>query len=132
MVEVRADPRTIDAAWMTAALEEAGIANGSKVADVAFEGFVGTGQMSRNARLRLTWDGDPEGRPTSFVGKFPSDDEAARTGARGRGRRWDGRVRASGDTLRAGWLLGCGRSRDGPGLWRLGCNRRCDGHGRRG
>ena len=45
--------------------------------EVAFEGFVGTGQMSRNARLRLTWDADPDGRPTSFVGKFPSDDEAA-------------------------------------------------------
>jgi hypothetical protein len=80
-VEVRADPRAIDAAWLSEALEEVGIARGASVSDVVFEGFVGTGQMSRNARLRITWDGPADGRPTSVVGKFPSDDEAARAGA---------------------------------------------------
>jgi hypothetical protein len=79
--DVRADPRSIDARWMTEAMEEAGIARGATVAAVEFEGFVGTGQMSRNARLKLTWDGEAGDRPTSVVGKFPSDDETARTSA---------------------------------------------------
>jgi hypothetical protein len=62
-------------------MEEAGIADGARVTDVVFEGFVGTGQMSRNARLRIDWDAPAGGRPTSFVGKFPSDDDTARAGA---------------------------------------------------
>jgi Phosphotransferase enzyme family len=79
--DVRADPRTIDARWMTDALEAAGVARGTSLTSVEFDGFVGTGQMSRNARLRLTWDGEAEGRPSSVVGKFPSDDATARVSA---------------------------------------------------
>lgn len=75
--DVRGDPRTIDGAWLTEALEEAGVARGAVVTAVHFDGFVGTGQMSRNARLSLEWD-RPEGRPASVVGKFPSDDATAR------------------------------------------------------
>jgi hypothetical protein len=75
--EPRGDPRTIDGPWMTEALEAAGVARGATVTDVEMVGFIGTGQMCRNARLRLTWD-DPDGRPATVVGKFPSDDDAAR------------------------------------------------------
>jgi aminoglycoside phosphotransferase (APT) family kinase protein len=77
MAEVRGDPATIDAAWMTDALEDAGVAMGATVTSVTLDRFVGTGQMSRNARLSLTWD-RPEGRPRTVVGKFPSDDANAR------------------------------------------------------
>jgi hypothetical protein len=62
---------------MTEALEQAGVARGATVTDVHFDGFVGTGQMSRNARFTLTWD-DPEGRPATVIGKFPTDDPPTR------------------------------------------------------
>jgi hypothetical protein len=75
--DVRGDPATIDGPWMTEALEGAGVAQGAVVTSVLFDGFVGTGQMSRNARFSLIWD-RPEGRPATVVGKFPSDDETAR------------------------------------------------------
>jgi hypothetical protein len=68
------DPLALDAAWMTEALESGGIADGATVTDLEFDGFIGTGQMSRNARYRLTWD-RPGDRPTTVVGKFPSADE---------------------------------------------------------
>lgn len=74
---VRGDPRAIDGPWLTEALEAAGVARGAKVTDVRFDGFIGTGQMSRNGRLGLTWD-DPHGRPATVVGKFPTDDRATR------------------------------------------------------
>ncbi len=79
--DVRDDPLAIDAAWMTEAMESAGVARGAQVTSVEFLGFVGTGQMSRNARLSLSWDRPGDDRPTSVVGKFPSDDPAAREGA---------------------------------------------------
>lgn len=77
---VRGEPSDIDAAWMTEALESAGVARGATVTDMTLEGFIGTGQTGRNARFRLTWS-DPEGRPASVVGKFPSGDPAARSAA---------------------------------------------------
>jgi hypothetical protein len=77
MSDVRGDPTTIDAPWMTAALEEAGVARGATVTGCELAGFIGTGQMSRNARFRLVWD-DPAGRPATVVGKFPSSDPTAR------------------------------------------------------
>jgi hypothetical protein len=79
-LDVRAEPDDIDAAWMTAALEAAGVALGARVTDVHVEGFIGTGQTGRNARLRLTWD-DPDGRPATVVGKFASADPNARLAA---------------------------------------------------
>jgi hypothetical protein len=75
--DVRGDPTTLDGPWMTEALEGAGVARGATVTDVRFDRFVGTGQMSRNARLSLTWD-EPDGRPATVIGKFPSDDATAR------------------------------------------------------
>ena len=70
--DVRGDPSAIDAAWMTEALEEAGVARGATVTALECTGFIGTGQMSRNARFHLEWD--HPGRPVSAVGKFPSTD----------------------------------------------------------
>jgi hypothetical protein len=64
---------------MTDALDQAGVARGAKVTEVAFEGLVGTGQLSRNARFRLVWD-DPGGRPSTVIGKFPCDDPNLRAG----------------------------------------------------
>ena len=72
------DPTSIGPAWMQEALDSAGLAGGATVVDAQFVGWIGTGQMARNARFALTWD-EPEGRPTSVVGKFPSDDPTGRT-----------------------------------------------------
>ncbi|MFM2077890.1 MAG: hypothetical protein RJA49_1780 [Actinomycetota bacterium] len=71
------DPTAVDAAWMHDALTAAGVARGATVTDVAFAGYIGTGQMGRNARYALTWD-RPDGRPASVVGKFPTDDPTGR------------------------------------------------------
>jgi hypothetical protein len=71
------DPSTIEAVWMQGALENAGVAAGATVLGVEFAGYIGTGQMGRNARYVLTWD-NPEGRPGSVVGKFPTDDPTGR------------------------------------------------------
>ena len=78
-LEVRSDPRAIDGPWLTAVLERAGVARGATVREVEFGGFIGTGQAGRNARLHLSWD-DPQGRPGSLVGKFPSDHPGTRAG----------------------------------------------------
>jgi hypothetical protein len=78
--DVRAEPDEIDGPWLTAALEAAGVARGATVTEVHVEGFIGTGQTGRNARLRLTWD-DPTDRPATLVGKFASADENARMAA---------------------------------------------------
>ena len=78
------DPLAIDGPWMTEALEAAGVARGATVTDVEFDGFIGTGQMSRNARYGLTWD-RPDGRPATVVGKFPSHDESTKLSSFGSG-----------------------------------------------
>jgi hypothetical protein len=80
LLDVRAEPDSIDAPWMTAALESAGVAQGATVTEVVLDGLIGTGQTGRNARFRLTWD-DPEGRPATVVGKFASADPNARLAA---------------------------------------------------
>ena len=78
--DVRSEPETIDGPWMTEVLAAAGVARGATVTGVELVEFVGTGQVGRNARLRLTWD-EPSGRPSSVVGKFASDDPPARANA---------------------------------------------------
>lgn len=65
---------------MTAVLDAAGVAQGARVTELELQSFIGTGQTGRNARFGLTWD-QPDGRPTSVVGKFPSGDVNARTNA---------------------------------------------------
>ena len=79
-IEVRGEPTDLDAAWMTQVLDATGVAEGAQVVDLQFESFIGTGQTGRNARFSLTWD-DPDGRPASVVGKFPSGDDNARMSA---------------------------------------------------
>jgi hypothetical protein len=79
-MDVRGTPESIDGPWMTSVLERAGVARGATVTDVAIERFIGTGQMGRTARLALTWD-DPEGRPQTVVGKFPTDDPTTKATA---------------------------------------------------
>ncbi len=78
------DPTTIDAGWMHDVLTTAGVTGGARVLDVQFAGYIGTGQMGRNARYSLTWD-DPTGRPASLVGKFPTDDPTGRATGFGNG-----------------------------------------------
>lgn len=71
------DPALVDAAWLTEVLHEAGVAPQARV--TSFERtVVGTGQMGRNVRFALEWDGDGTDAPTSVVGKFPSDDPKSR------------------------------------------------------
>lgn len=79
-VDVRGEPDLIDGSWMTDVLQRAGVADGATVTNVALDGFIGTGQTGRSARLLLTWD-RPDGRPASVVGKFASADPAARASA---------------------------------------------------
>lgn len=83
-LDIRSTPETIDAAWITAALEAAGVARGGRVTSLEFLGYIGTGQTGANGRFALTWD-DPTGRPGSVVAKFPSRDPHARTTAFGNG-----------------------------------------------
>jgi hypothetical protein len=78
--DVRGTPESIDEAWLTDALEEAGVARGAAVTAVDFRGLIGTGQTGRNARFALTWN-DPAGRPATVVAKFPSGDPLARGAA---------------------------------------------------
>lgn len=68
-------PADIDAAWLTAVLQRAGV-------DAVVQGFeaanVGTGQIGESVRFRLRYERDGEGAPASLVGKFPSPDEDSR------------------------------------------------------
>ena len=64
------DPQEIDARWMTDVMREAGLAGDAVVESVDLEAFIGTGQMGRNARYRLSWSGDVGG-PETVVAKFP-------------------------------------------------------------
>lgn len=74
---VRSDPETIETSWMHDVLTAAGVADGARLENCAFTGYVGTGQTGCNGRFALTWD-RPEGRPSTIMGKFPSRDETAR------------------------------------------------------
>lgn len=75
--QIPTDPANLDISWMQHVLDEAGVSGGATLLALEFGGYIGTGQMARNARYRLTWD-DPAGRPVSLVGKFPSDDPTGR------------------------------------------------------
>ncbi len=77
LLDIRSDPTTIDSAWMNEALRASGIGGSATLTKCTFEGFVGTGQTGCNARFSLEWD-NPEGRPRTVMGKFPSLDATAR------------------------------------------------------
>lgn len=68
-------PAAVDAAWLTAVLQGAGV-------DAVVSGFdaknVGTGQIGESVRFRLRYDREGEGAPASLVGKFPSPDDTSR------------------------------------------------------
>ncbi len=70
-------PQQIDAQWLTDVFHAAGVATDARVAGIERRG-VGTGQMGRNVRFDLRWEGDPGDAPRSVVGKFPSDDPKSR------------------------------------------------------
>jgi hypothetical protein len=78
--DIRVEPEEFDAPWLTAALEQAGVARGATITGLEWAGYVGTGQMSRNGRFHLTWS-DPAGRPGTVVAKFPSGDLPTRAWA---------------------------------------------------
>ena len=73
----------VDAAWLTAALQRAGVApDGARVTGLTAR-TIGTGQMGTSVRYELTWSRpDPE-LPASVVGKFPSHDERSRAAGAG-------------------------------------------------
>lgn len=77
MSDIRSDPATIDGPWLTEALESSGVARGATVTGVEFAGYVGTGQMGRNARFHLQWD-QPD-RPATVMAKFPTTDAPVRS-----------------------------------------------------
>jgi hypothetical protein len=64
-------PEAVDAAWLTAVLQGAGV-------DAVVAGFtakaVGTGQIGDSVRFRLTYARGGDAAPASLVGKFPSAD----------------------------------------------------------
>lgn len=68
-------PAAIDAAWLTAVLQDAGV-------DAVVKSFeaknVGTGQIGESVRFRLTYERDAADAPRSLVGKFPSPDDTSR------------------------------------------------------
>ena len=68
-------PGSVDAAWLTAVLQNAGV-------DAVVKSFeaknVGTGQIGESVRFKLTYERDAEDAPRSLVGKFPSPDETSR------------------------------------------------------
>lgn len=74
------DPASIDTGWLQAALSAGGSTRGHRITDFEAEP-VGTGQMGRSYRFRLSWDTDVAPLE-SVVVKLPSDDPTSRaTGA---------------------------------------------------
>jgi hypothetical protein len=78
--DIRIDPEEFDAPWLSKQLDHAGVARGATITSLDFAGYVGTGQISRNARFRLTWS-DPLDRPATVIAKLPSADASARAWA---------------------------------------------------
>ena len=84
MPRIVSDPQQIDAAWLEQAIAHAGAPLDARIGRVERED-VGTGQMGRNVRFRLEWDGDASALPGSVVGKFPSDDPTSRATGQSQG-----------------------------------------------
>jgi aminoglycoside/choline kinase family phosphotransferase len=64
----------LDPDWVAAQLT----VDGSSPDQVTFDGFIGTGQMSRNARFSVTWPKESAAGPTSVVTKVPSGEASTR------------------------------------------------------
>jgi len=69
-------PAHLTAEWLSLALRSAG--HDTTVAEVVLT-QVGTGQMGTSIRCEMTFDGDPDGAPSSVVAKLPSPDPSKRT-----------------------------------------------------
>jgi len=69
----------IDASWLSARLEEAGI-GGAEVRGVTATPF-GTGQTAACARLQIDYAAPAEGLPQTLVAKYPSADALSRSSA---------------------------------------------------
>ena len=63
----------LDPDWIAAHV----VVDGHRPRRAEFAGFIGTGQMSRNARFRLEWD-DTAAGPASVVVKIPSAEASTR------------------------------------------------------
>lgn len=82
-----AAPDRVEPRWLTDVLDRAGVADGATVVEVEVIGDIGTGQAARSSRLGLRWD-EPDGRPATLVGKFPSADEGSRNLLQATGGYW--------------------------------------------
>jgi hypothetical protein len=68
-------PGAVDAAWLTAVLQQAGV----DAVVASFEAAsVGAGQIGESVRFKLTYARAADDAPASLVGKFPSPDEDSR------------------------------------------------------
>jgi len=75
-------PEELTADWLTSALREEGVLAAERVIDVAVEPFSeGQGVASRILRLRLEYDRDGQGLPTTLIAKLPSGIETNRVTA---------------------------------------------------
>lgn len=68
-------PAAIDAPWLTAVLQEAGI---DAVVKTFTAANVGTGQIGESVRFGLDYERAGDDAPASLVGKFPSSGEQSR------------------------------------------------------
>lgn len=65
------DPPVMDPGWMESVLIDCGAAaDGSRLENVRFDSYIGTGQLGRSARFLLDW-AEPDGQPKSVVAKIP-------------------------------------------------------------
>jgi aminoglycoside phosphotransferase (APT) family kinase protein len=71
------DPARIDAAWMTAALRQAGALRAARVTDMVVTP-VGNGLVADCFRFALQYDAAEAGGPASVIGKFPAKDPTSR------------------------------------------------------
>ena len=71
--------REITPAWLTAALRNSGCSGGTSVRGFSVEAISeGKGFMNQLFRLKLTYDSEPDGHPSSVVVKLPSADPLLR------------------------------------------------------
>jgi hypothetical protein len=68
-------PAAVDAAWLTAVLQQAGV---DAVVSTFEAKNVGTGQIGESVRFKLNYERGGKGAPASLVGKFPSPDDTSR------------------------------------------------------
>jgi aminoglycoside/choline kinase family phosphotransferase len=73
-------PDALTPTWLTIALTESGVLDGTRVVDATFES-IGTGQMCDCVRLEILYD-RPTNSPSTIVAKLPAADETSRATAK--------------------------------------------------